>query len=67
MLNVQRILRGQPVKATWGDVENPLMIPEEIGVREGSLYKNAENGPYRIDSVPVDELYRRHRAAMVRA
>jgi hypothetical protein len=65
MLNVQRILRGQPVKTTWADVEIPLMIPEEIGVREGSLYKNAENGPYRIDSAPVDGLYQRHRAAMV--
>ncbi|KAJ5648912.1 uncharacterized protein N7484_002635 [Penicillium longicatenatum] len=59
MLNVQRILRGQPVKATWGDVEKPIMVPENILVREGKLYKKTENGPQTIESVAVDEQYRR--------
>ncbi|KAJ5764849.1 hypothetical protein N7520_004408 [Penicillium odoratum] len=59
MLNVQRILRGQPVKATWGDVEKPIMVPEDIGVRHGKLYMKAETGPQVIETVAVDEQYRR--------
>ncbi|KAJ5948316.1 hypothetical protein N7466_001331 [Penicillium verhagenii] len=59
MLNVQRILRGQPVKATWGDVEKPIMVPEDIGVREGKLYRKDENGPQIVETVAVDEQYRR--------
>lgn len=66
MLNVQRILRGQPVKATWGDVKNPMMIPEEIGIREGSIFMNAENGPQMVETVAVDEQYRSRRATGVR-
>ncbi|KAJ5523753.1 hypothetical protein N7494_010403 [Penicillium frequentans] len=59
MLNVQRILRGQPVKATWGDVEQPLMVPEHIKIREGKLYQKTESGPQIIETVAVDEQYRR--------
>jgi len=65
MLNVQRILRGKPVKATWDDVENPLMVPDEVGIRDGNLYTKGENGSYVIDSVHVDEQYRSHKARIV--
>jgi hypothetical protein len=62
MMNVQRILRGQPVKATWSDVEKPTMVPEEIGVREGTISKKAEDGPRKVETVAVDEQYRSRRA-----
>jgi hypothetical protein len=65
MLNVQRLLRGQPIKATWGDVDKPMMIPEELGIREGKLYMKTENGPQIIETVAVDEQYRRHKATGV--
>ncbi|KAJ5786861.1 uncharacterized protein N7503_012073, partial [Penicillium pulvis] len=48
MLNVQRIFRGQPVKATWGDVEQPIMVPEHIKIREGKLYQKTESEPQMI-------------------
>ncbi|KAJ5535685.1 hypothetical protein N7513_008871 [Penicillium frequentans] len=59
MSNVQRILRGQPVKATWGDVEKPIMVPDDIAIREGKLYQKTESGPQIIETVAVDEQYRR--------
>ncbi|KAJ5134850.1 hypothetical protein N7526_006215, partial [Penicillium atrosanguineum] len=61
MLNVQRLLRGQPIQATWGDVDKPMMVPEDIGIREGKLYMKTESGPQIVETVAVDEQYRGRR------
>ncbi|CAI7564208.1 unnamed protein product [Penicillium glandicola] len=38
MLNINRILRGQPVHATWDDVDVPDIIPGDITMEKGAIY-----------------------------
>ncbi|KAJ5225269.1 hypothetical protein N7468_006494 [Penicillium chermesinum] len=65
MLNVKQILSGEPVRATWEDVEKPV-LSDAVPIGRGSIYLKREDGQSELSSVAIDENQRSHRATPIR-
>lgn len=53
LLNINNILKGAPIHATWDDVGRPDILPEEVTIQEGSIYMMGEKGIEPVAAVPV--------------
>ncbi|KAJ5735756.1 uncharacterized protein N7483_000881 [Penicillium malachiteum] len=65
MLNVNRILNGDPVYATWEANERESLIPSTIDIEDGSIYLKVDDGEREIPSVAIDEQQRKHRVTHI--
>ncbi|KAJ5609474.1 hypothetical protein N7528_010041 [Penicillium herquei] len=66
MLNVNRILNGDPVQATWEANEKESLIPGSmIEIDEGAVYLKVDDGELEVSSVAIDEQQRKHRVTYI--